>query len=85
MRKRGRIKYFLIFFLCFSIFIYGFFQINFTKAEDVQKESMYTIHLTLKPAKLEIDTKDYKLYVDDKIIDILKAKYNDIYNRFFSK
>jgi hypothetical protein len=85
MRNRGKIKYFLIFFLCFSIFTYGFFQINFTKAEDVQKESMYAIHLTIKPVKLEIDTKDYNIYVDDKFIDIIKAKYNDIYNRVFSK
>ena len=39
MRKKGRIKYFLMIFLCFFIFIYGFIEINITKAEDVKKRS----------------------------------------------
>lgn len=84
MRNKGRIKYFLVFFLCFSIFIYGFLQINLTKAKDVRNKSKFTIDLKLKPAYLEIETKDYTFYVNDKIFDKLKAKYNDIYNDIYN-
>ena len=38
MRKKGRTKYFLVIFLCFFIFIYGFIEINITKAKDCEKK-----------------------------------------------
>ena len=84
MRKKGRIKYFLVFFLCFSIFIYGFIEININKAENVMVISNYSVKLTLNPAYLEIRSNDYKFYVDDKIIVKLKEKYNDIYNYIYN-
>ncbi|MBU3142442.1 hypothetical protein [Clostridium sp. CF012] len=89
MRKKGRSKYTLVIFLCFFIFIYGFTEINITKAKDVRKKSKFTMDLTLKPIDLKIETVDYVFYVNNKVIDKMKEKYNkvydDIYNRIFSK
>lgn len=85
MRKKGRVKYFLLIFLCFCIFNYGFFKINITKTKDVRKKSKFTIDLTVKPVDLRIETKDYVFYVNNKIIDGVRQKYNDIYNGIFSK
>ena len=86
MRKKGRTKYFLVIILCFFIFIYGFTEINLTKAKDLRKKSKFTIDLTLNPIDLKIETADYVFYVNNKIIDSMKEKYNeDIYNGIFSK
>jgi len=89
MRKKGRSKYFLVIVLCFFILLYGFIEINLTKAKDVKKKSKFTIDLTLKPLNLRVETKEYVFYVNNKIIDNMKEKYNevynDIYNGIFSK
>ena len=45
MRKKGRSKYFLVIFLCFSIFSYGFITININKSETERNESKFTIDL----------------------------------------
>jgi phage-related protein len=85
MRKKGRTKYFLVIFVCVSIFIYGFFVVNITKVKDVRKKSKFTIDVSFKPIDFRIETKDYVFYVNSKIIDNVKEKYNDIYNGVFSK
>ena len=89
MGKRGKFKYYIIFFLCFTIFTYGFFEINITKAKDVKKKSKFTIDFKLSPIDLRIESGDYIFYVNSKVIDGMKEKYNevydDIYNRIFSK
>ena len=74
MRKKGRIKYFLVIFLCFFIFIYGFIKININKPELVRKKSKFTIDLKLKPLDFRIETKEYIFYVNNKIIDNMKEK-----------
>lgn len=89
MRKKGRTKYFLVITLCFFIFIYGFTEINITKAKSSRIKSKFTIDLKLKPFDLRIETADYVFYVNNKVIDKMKEKYNqvynDIYNGIFSK
>ena len=85
MRKKGRMKYFLVFFICTSIFIYGFFRVNITKTKYAREKSLFTIDFTLKPVDLKIETSDYVFYINHKIIDKLKDTYNDIYNGVFPK
>ncbi|MCB2288769.1 hypothetical protein LGK97_03205 [Clostridium sp. CS001] len=85
MRKKGRSKYFLLAFLCFSMFIYGFFAINITKDEDVRKKSKFTIDLKLKPVDLRIETKKYVFYANNKIIYDVKEKYMEIYHEILSR
>ena len=85
MRKRGRIKYFLIIFICFSIFIYGFIKVNISKPELVRKRSKFTIDLKLKPVDFRIETKGYVFYVNNKIFYNMKEKCIGVYNGIFSK
>ena len=75
--KKGRSKYFLVVVLCFLL-IYGFTEINLTKAKDVRRTSKFTIDLTLNPIYLKIETKNYVFYVNNKIIDSVKEKYNEV-------
>jgi len=85
MRKKGRTKYFLVGFLCFFIFAYGFITVNINKRNPEKKESKFTMDLTLKPFDLRVDTTNYAFYVNSKIIDDMKEKCVDIYNGIFSK
>lgn len=89
MRKKGRFKYYIVFFLCFSILTYGFFRVNITKAKSVRKESKFTVDFKANPLDLRIENGDYVFYVNEKVIDAVKEKcnevYNDIYNSIFSK
>ena len=89
MGKRGKFKYYIVFLLCFTILTYGFFQINITKGEGVRKKSKFTIDFKLKPIDLRIESGDYILYVNSKVIDGMKEKYDktfdDIYNGIFPK
>ena len=86
MRKKGRIKYFLVIFLCFSIFSYGFITININNQELIPKEKLkFAIGLKLKPFDFRIDTKDYVFYVNSKVFDNLKEKSIDVYNGIFSR
>ena len=85
MRKRGRIKYFLIIFICFSIFIYGFIKVNISKPELVRKRSKFTIDLKLKPVDFRIETKGYVFYVNNKTFYNMKEKCIGVYNGIFSK
>ena len=85
MRKKGRIKYFLVAFVCVFILIYGFTVVNINKPELVRKESKFTIDLTLKPIDFKIETKEYIFYVNNKVIDNVKEKYIGLYNRILSK
>ena len=85
MRKRGRIKYFLMFSICLSVFIYGFIIININKPELVKKKSKFTINLKLNPIDFRIETNGYIFYVNDKIIYNLKEKCIDTYNNILSK
>ena len=75
MRKKGRFKYYIVFFLCFSIFTYGFFKVNITKAKNARKKSKFTVDLTIKPLDLKIENRDYVFYVNGKVIDNIKEKY----------
>jgi len=85
MRKKGRIKYFLVIFLCFSIFIYGFIAVNINKSEQERAKSGFTIDIKSKPFDFRVDTKDYVFYVNSKIIDNVKEECVDVYNGIFSK
>ncbi|MFT5872116.1 MAG: hypothetical protein ACI8WT_001043 [Clostridium sp.] len=85
MRKKGRLKYLLMIFLCFYIFIYGFIKINITKPELVIKRSKFEINIKLKPFDFRIDTKDYVFYVNNKIFDSVKEKCIGVYNGILSK
>lgn len=92
MRKRGRIKYFLIISICLSVFICGFTIININKPELVKEKSKFTINIKLKPFDFRIETKNYVFYVNDKIIyNINKIIYNmkekciDTYNEIIPK
>ena len=85
MRKRGIIKYFILFFLCFFILLYGFIMVNIHKPKLVREKSKFTIDLKLKPFDFRIDTKDYVFYVNSKVIDNMKEQCTQVYNGIFSK
>jgi len=85
MRKKGRVKYFIIIIFCFFIFSYGFIKININKPELVRDKSKFTIVLKLKPVYFEIDTEGYVFYVNNKIFYDMKEKCIGVFNEFFSK
>ena len=85
MHEKSRVRYVLVIFICFSIFIYGFIKINITKSELVRKKSGFTIDFKFKPMDLRIETKEYVFYVNNKIFDNLKEKYVDVYNSIFER
>ena len=85
MLKKGRIKYFLVIFICFSILIYGFIKVNITKTELARNKSKFTMDLKLKPIDFRIETKDYGFYINNKIFDNMKEKCISTYNGIFSK
>lgn len=85
MRRRGKTKYFLVIFLCFFIFVYGFIKINITKPEILRNRSEFTIDLKLKPVDFRIETKGYVFYVNNKVIINIKEKCVSAYNEIFSK
>ena len=85
MHKKGRVKYFLVIVICLFIFIYGFIEINVNKAELVKEKSKFTIVLNLKPINLQIETKSYVFYVNNKIFYNMKEKCIGAFNEFFSK
>jgi len=85
MRKRGRIKYFLIICICCSIFIYGFIEVNINKSELVRKKSRFTMNLKLNPVDFRIETKSCVFYVNSKVIYDMKEKCVNAYNDIFTK
>lgn len=85
MRKKNRKKYFITIILCTSIFVYGFIKINIYKPEIVSKKSGFTMNFSLKPLDIRIETEDYVIYLNNKVIDGVKDKCNDTYNDIFSK
>ena len=85
MRKKGRIKYFLVILLCFFILISGFMIININKPDVVRKKSKFTMDLILKPFDFRIDTKDYVFYINSKVITNIKEGCIDTYEEIFSK
>ncbi|HEY8890409.1 MAG TPA: hypothetical protein VIM70_09155 [Clostridium sp.] len=74
MGKKDRIKYFIMFFTCFIIFIYGFIQVNINKTELVKDKSEFTIDFKLNPVDFRIDTKGYVFYVNNKSVYNIKEK-----------
>ena len=85
MLKKGRIKYFLVIFISFSILIYGFIKVNINKTELVRNKSKFTINLKLKPVDFRIETKDYVFYLNNKTFDNMKEECIKVYNGIFSK
>ncbi|MBU3189714.1 hypothetical protein K9O30_10780 [Clostridium bowmanii] len=85
MRKKGRIKYIFMIFLCFLIFIYGFIEVNINKPELVRKKSKFTMELSLVPIDFKIETVGYVFYANSKIIDSMKDKCVNAYNKIISK
>ncbi|MBU3090711.1 hypothetical protein K2F40_00095 [Clostridium sp. CM028] len=85
MLKKGRIKYFLVIFISFSVLTYGFIKVNINKTELVRNKSKFTIGFKLKPVDFRIETKDYGFYVNNKIFDNMKKKCISTYNGIFSK
>ena len=85
MRKKGRIKYFLVIVIWFLIFFYGFIKINISKSELVKEKSRFTISFKLKPVDFRIETKGHVFYVNNKIIYNIKEKCIGVYNDIFSK
>ncbi|MCJ7689036.1 MAG: hypothetical protein MUO60_06935 [Clostridiaceae bacterium] len=85
MHKKNRKKHFIAIIFCVFIFIYGFIMISISKQELVRKKSPFTVDVSVKPIDIKIETKDYIIYVNNKVIDGVKEKCNDIYNNVFSK
>ena len=85
MHKKGRIKYFIVIFICFSILIYGFIKVNINKTELARKRSKFTIDLRFKPIDLRIETKGHVVYLNNKIINNVKEKCINTYNEILSK
>ncbi|MBK5242607.1 hypothetical protein [Clostridium sp.] len=85
MRKKNKQKYYVAIIFCISIFIYGLIIISIRKPELLRKKSPFTVDVSLKPIDIKIETKDYIIYVNNKVIDGVKEKCNDIYNNIFSK
>lgn len=85
MRKRGRTKYYIVIFLCFFIFVYGFIMVNINKPKLVREKSKFTIDLKFKPFDFRIDTKEYVFYVNSKVIDNMKEQCAEVYNELFPK
>ena len=85
MRKKSRVKYVVLIFVCLSIFVYGFIKVNINKPELVRKRSWFTMDLKVNPFDFRIETKEYVFYVNNKVFDNLKEKYTDVYNGIFSR
>ena len=85
MRKRGIFKYMFIMVICFSIFIYGFVEININKPELVKEKSKFTINFKLNPFDFRIETKGYVIYANNKLFYNIKEKCIDTYNGVFMK
>ena len=85
MRKKSRVKYVVLIFVCLSIFVYGFIKVNINKPELVRKRSWFTMDLKVKPFDFRIETKEYVFYVNNKVFDNLKEKYTEVYNGIFSR
>jgi hypothetical protein len=85
MRKKNKKKYSISIVFCIFIFIYGFIMISISKPELIRKKSPFTVDVSLKPIDIKIETKGYTIYVNNKVIDGVKEKCNDIYNNIFSK
>ncbi len=85
MRKKGRIKYLLVVFLCFFILIYGFIKVNIYKPELVRKKSKFTIDFKSKPFDFRVEMKEYVFYINSKVVDNMKEQCVDVYNNIFSK
>ena len=85
MRKKSRVKYVVLIFVCLSIFVYGFIKVNINKPELVRKRSWFTMDLKVNPFDFRIETKEYVFYVNNKVFDNLKEKYTEVYNGIFSR
>ena len=85
MRKRGRVKYFIIIVIWFLIFAYGFIKININKPELVKDKSKFTISFRLKPVDFRVETKGYVFYINNNTIYNIKEKCINVYNGVFSK
>ena len=85
MFKRGIFKYMFIIVICFSIFIYGFIEININKSELVKEKSKFTITLKLNPIDFRIETKEYVFYANAKLFYNMKEKCTDTYNDILKK
>ena len=85
MHKRGIFKYIFIIIICFSIFVYGFIEVNINKPELVKEKSKFIINLKLNPVDFRIETKEYVFYVNNKIFYNMKEKCIDTYNNIFPK
>ncbi|MBU3160108.1 hypothetical protein KPL37_10115 [Clostridium frigoris] len=83
MFKKGIIKYMFIIVICFSIFIYGFIEVNINKPELVKEKSKFTINLKLNPVDFRIETNAYVFYANGKIFYNMKEKCIDTYNDIF--
>ena len=57
MRKKSKIKYFVLIFVCFCIFVYGFIKVNINKPNWFRKNLWFTMDLKVKPFDFRIETK----------------------------
>ncbi|MEK6266904.1 MAG: hypothetical protein N2B06_19375 [Clostridium sp.] len=85
MSKRNNKKIFTTIIFCAFIFICGFVIISIRKPELLRKKSPFTIDVSFKPIDIRMETKDYIIYVNNKVIDGVKEKCIDTYNDIFSK
>jgi hypothetical protein len=85
MRKRNNKKYFTVIIFCTFIFVCGFVIISISKPELLRKKSPFTIDVSFRPIDIRIETKDYIIYMNNKVIDGVKEKCIDTYNGVFSK
>jgi len=85
MSKRNKNKNFIVVIFCTFIFICGFVIININKPELLRKKSPFIIDVSFKPIDIRMETKDYIIYVNNKVIDGVKEKCIDTYKDIFSK
>lgn len=85
MHKRKNKKHFTAIIFCVFIFICGFVIISISKPELLRKKSPFTIDVSFKPIDIRIETKNYIIYVNNKVIGGVKEKCIDTYNDIFSK
>ena len=85
MFKKGIIKYTFLMAICFSIFIYGFIEVNINKPELVKEKSKFTMNFKLNPIDFRVESKGYVFYANSKLFYNMKEKCIDTYDNIFKK
>ena len=85
MFKKGIMKYIFLLVICFSIFMYGFIEVNINKSELVKEKSKFIISIKSNPLDFRVETKGYIFYVNGKLLFNMKEKCIDTYHDVLKK